>query len=237
MRIGIDISIRGNGVGGGGAAPSPYEQILALANADGWLASYDPTNPDTRTLRVSGEDTFVTASVDGLGNRETIVQATEARQPKLITGAFGSLDALDRITIESLNANLTNISQPFAMTMVFKWTSGVGTIVQTDGSGNGFRMQGGTAYRVKFGLNLDFSFSDTNPHVVTVIANGASSSLRLDGVSQGSGDAGTAALDVIDLPATAGTSGVVGRIGPLLIRDDVSTAEIAAMEELLLGFF
>ncbi|MDP2619922.1 MAG: hypothetical protein Q8P46_07050, partial [Hyphomicrobiales bacterium] len=56
--------------------PAAWEQILDLATADGWTAVYDPTNPDTRTLRVDGADSYFESIADGLGNLPDLTQAT-----------------------------------------------------------------------------------------------------------------------------------------------------------------
>ncbi|QVQ57100.1 phosphatase [Anabaena phage Elbi] len=74
----------------GGAA---WQQIRDLAIADGWAFLYDPANPDTRTLRTAGSDTFITSLSSSINSSTYPIfsQSTESKQPLLITNLIGSL--------------------------------------------------------------------------------------------------------------------------------------------------
>lgn len=100
-------------------AAEPFQQILNLATEDGWTAVYDPTNPNTRTLRASGGSQFVAAIADGLGNLPDAAQNTEADQPELIVGHFGKLDSIRSAVSEFLITTVfTDIPQPLTIMAV-----------------------------------------------------------------------------------------------------------------------
>lgn len=74
---------------------SPHEEILALAEADGWLAVFDPSNPATLTEDGPGN---VTAIADGLGNLPDLTNDSGS-PPQFEAGAFGDLDGMSGGTL------------------------------------------------------------------------------------------------------------------------------------------
>lgn len=120
MRLGLGLGLPCSGRAVGAAAP--YQQILALAASDGWTAVYDPTNPETRTLRADGSKNYVTEIEDGLGNLPALRQATEANQPLLVPGGFGVLDAMEfngtSTNLVVPSAEMTAIERPFILSML-----------------------------------------------------------------------------------------------------------------------
>lgn len=231
-----------SGMGTFVAASSPSAQILTLAAADGWAAVYDPTNPDTRTLRTSGADSFVSAIADGLGNFPTLVQATEANQPKLTIGAFGSLDAvLSDGAGEMLSVDITDVPQPFSFVALGQWmgaATGVNAFLfRTDFSGRGFQYRTNTTWQWNLGSGI-VSAADSNQHVLAGVANGASSKIRVDGVVTVTNNAGANSMIRVDYAGSdAGISSWNGLVGPLLLRADADEAAIGRMEALLGSFF
>lgn len=64
------------------------QAILELASDDGWLAVYDPTNPETREV-VDGRIAFL---ADGLGNLPPLTQESAESRPDLLSAEYGLLD-------------------------------------------------------------------------------------------------------------------------------------------------
>ncbi|MFW6077403.1 MAG: hypothetical protein ACOC71_06605, partial [Hyphomicrobiales bacterium] len=176
-----------------------WQQILTLAEDDGWTAVYDPTNPDTRTLCDDGGDLFVAEIADGLGNLPALVQATEANQFKLLTGHFGQLDGLEGNGTSTLMASstFTTHAQPNFDVVVARFGGGATRtmldsttdnrqLTGIDGSGN---------YIMYAGSSLTGPAANTDSHVFGALFNGASSALYEDSSSIMSGDAGSDGRD------------------------------------------
>lgn len=193
MRIGLNLGLGGQGR----RAKPPWQQILTLAEDDGWTAVYDPTNPNTRTLRESGGDLFVAEIADGLGNMPALTQATEADQFKLLPGHFGQLDGLEGNGTSRImsSSTFTAHAQPNFDVVVARDDGGSNERVMTDGSTWNHRQQTGVtssgAYILFANTSLTGSATDTDKHIFGSLFNGASSVLYRDSSSIMSGDAGS----------------------------------------------
>jgi hypothetical protein len=86
----------------------PWQQIIDLADDDGWTSVYDPNNPNTRTLREGGGTHHYTEFADGLDNTGPYAQAAEASQPIRAT-ALGGYHVMDMDSERFMSMPGTNL--------------------------------------------------------------------------------------------------------------------------------
>lgn len=68
------------------APATPWEDLVALGNDDGWQWMYDFNNPDTWTLRdAGGGSMFYSAVADSMQNEADLIQATTGNQPPQVS--------------------------------------------------------------------------------------------------------------------------------------------------------
>jgi hypothetical protein len=227
----------------GQAQVPAWRRILNLATADGWTGLYDPTNPNTRTLRVDGADSYFSAIADGLGNLPDLVQATESKQMLLSVGAFGKLDAAmgnaNLITSMATNA-FADLAQPFFGIIIGKLTSALGANRKlVDGVSGTKRMlisTNGTSFLIYSGATLAGANEDNNSHVHGGFYNDMGSEFYIDGALSASGAAGTQSVSgfTIGTQFDLASSWWIGPIGPLLFyHGNPGTAKIGRMFDLL----
>jgi hypothetical protein len=246
MSMGIGLGV---GLSRGWRANPGWRRILTLAAADGWTAVYDPTNPDTRTLREDAGDAFAEELADGRENRATLVQATAARQPKLSAKVFGALDGLtyDASAIGAANAGFTDIAQPWITLAVVQNTAATpadfARVTTGSDEAAGSATEGisgvttGGVWRILSGTTLASGVAaDTNPHILAGVYNGASSAVYLDSALIASGNAGDKNMIGLYLGARSDLIADTrweGHIGPVLLRSGSGLTEMQAMADLL----
>jgi hypothetical protein len=225
--------------GSGRGVSTPAQQILNAATAAGATAVYDPDNPDTWSLRESGGTFFYSAVADGLGNKETLAQATEARQPQQRTLSTGrkvwDAPVADRFMLAEFAAD---IAQPNTIVAVFRSANDTQTskAIVDSFAATGGRQQlatgTGAVHRMHAGANVDRSVIDTNWRLAQCNFDGAASALFLEGAQDGAaGNAGANALGGIGiLAANATTANFLGSLGPVIVFSGLKTnAELAGL--------
>ena len=231
-------------------SPAAWEVIAELAAHDGWACCFDPTNPNTRTLRNSGGTDYVTAIEDGLGNWPDLVQATEAKQPLLSPGYFGKLDGLEMNGSShsmATDSSITAVAQPTTHMQVRRLSTlafprfNIG--MTSYGSGNeqhcyveSFSWGG---YSGAFaGSGLVGGARQLTPEVMSTVFNGGSSVIYRNGTSTASGNAGTRQINGLTLGANVGQAGQFwpGELGPTLVRLDGNADARARMNAALTVF-
>ena len=229
----------------GGSSP-PWKQIYDLAVADGWTGLYDPSNPNTRTLRNSGGTDYVTDLADALGNLTALSQSTAANQPSLGAGQLGELDGMlfdgsnDSLSTSAFSSAL---SQPNFIASVFRDTLGTSSATSRfihggiAGSSNQHNFWENTAqFHMRAGTSAGpYDSISTNNRVAGLLFNGASSSMIIDNTTHAT-SAGTASVTGLRVGINAAGSGDywTGYIGAVVIFDgSPSTAVRDRMLELL----
>lgn len=175
--------------------------------ATDYVSSFTESSSNAATVTVTSSTggALVSQINDKSGNGNHLVQGTAANMPtyqynatmgKNVLVFDGSNDKLQT------SGNIT-LAQPLQYLLAIKpATTGAGNIVSyTSVTGNpSFFNSGSGALTIYAGTSLSTPGStiDTAAHQVTVTVNGASSGVRLDGVSKSSGNAG--ALDYSAVP-------------------------------------
>lgn len=224
--------------------PTAWERILDLAVLDGWKAIYDPTNPNTRTLRSSGGVDYVTKLEDGLGNLPPLTQATAASQPVFVPGGFGSLDAVMGATSKIMaTVAFTNLPQPNSVMVLGKSSDRSGLPRLVDSPLGGRHLIG--AYQdgswSKWCIWADQYVmsgpSDAEAHLFEGVFSGASSTLSIDGGVVATGNPGNDGLGSLSYGGKVGGSAAGFWKGPMsviAIHDNPTDAVRARMSSLLM---
>jgi hypothetical protein len=216
-------------------AGGPWQDILTLADDDGWLCVFDPTNPNTRTLRNSGGTDYVTQIADGLGNVSALVQATEANQLALVPGAFGDLDGMTMgatTFMRSASNFPTQLSHPCIWLQIRRLDSFDNLGIKSSATSNTTSDEM-MVYSENFswggypglfaGAGLVAGSRTLDIEVISGLFNGASSKVFRNGTQLGStGNTGTRRARGVTIGANPDNSGYfwIGRLGLLMIRDD-----------------
>lgn len=223
-----------------------WQQILdAVAAIDPNASVYDPSNPNTISLRVDGDDEFIEAIADGMGNRGAIEQDSAASQPLLIKGGFGKLDAMQfdgSDLLRTSSEEFSDISLPLTRVQVLRNISSVSFARIWNGlPSTSERVQlriDGSEWRIFNGTALQTSVNvGTNPHVITTIFdNSDQSEIRIDSKSVIKGDAGTLSSHGGNAVGRRGDNaggGWNGLMGPLIIFSGKDESAIESLEDLL----
>jgi hypothetical protein len=229
------------------APTTAHGQILNAAAEAGAIAVYDPDNHATWSLRDSGGTTFYSAVADGLGNKESLVQATEARQPQQRTLSTGRrvwhAPVADRFMLADFAADIV---QPNTIVAVFRAATAVQSskaIIDSFAATGGRQQLGtgtGNVHRMNAGASLDRSAIDTTWRIAQCNFDGAASALFLEGAQDGAaGDAGANALGGLGiLAAAASTANFLGSLGPVILFPTLkSNAELAALRAKINEFY
>jgi hypothetical protein len=177
----------------------PWQQVLTLAQADGWSGLYDPTNPNT--LTVSG-DNKVAAISDALGTFPDAVQATDANKPILYTGEFGQLDGIGNAASGASTkflqtTSFTSVSQPYSIVALGKWydSSAANSALYGNDSTTGIRvLHSGLDDTVSgIGANggsdtINFGHINFAAHLYAIVWNGSSTKGYFDGGAELTGN-------------------------------------------------
>lgn len=231
-------------------SPPAWQVIAELAAHDGWACCFDPTNPNTRTLRNSGGTDYVTAIADALGNWPDLVQATEAKQPPLSPGYFGRLDGLAMNgSSHSLqtSAPIAAVAQPTTHMQVRRLATldhyRFNISMTSHGAGNEQHcyvesfVWGG--YSGAFaGGGLVGGARQLTPEVMATVFNGGSTVIYRDGTSTASGNAGTRQINGLTLGSNIGQASEFwpGELGPTLVRLDGDAGARTRMNAALQAF-
>lgn len=192
----------------------------------------DPTDV-TGLVRRWRADTIAQADASAVSSWAALVggvalaQGTGADQPTYRTSSINSLPGVrwDGVT-DSLSGTITTVAQPVSFVVVVKH-NGLGVdqeIINNStelhiGTDNVARVWGGTA-------DVTGGTADTNPHVLIVNMNGASSVIYRDGTSVGSGNPGANGAGATFQVGRFGTTGrpMTGDIAEILLYNHTLTA-------------
>ena len=235
-----------------GAGKAPWELILKLAQEDGWLALYDVSNPNTRTItEIDGQDRVVRVR-DSLGNLPDLHSGSPSTSAQVYApGEFGGLDGFQQLPASgALRTNLSSeVPLPYLSMALFRNTSGEANNRDiTNGSntnrfwtgselnGNGYSIGGNSSFRAFPGMS-----KNTDPHVMSFLFNGSESKIWKDGALGIEGSIPSSSNQPL-ARITWGASDTVnsrfwaGFLGLLLIYDgNPSDAVRGRMENLILS--
>ena len=222
-----------------------WRVIRDLADVDGWLACFDPSNPETRTFRNSGGTDYVTTIEDGLGNWPDVVQGTAANQPAFAPGHFGLLDGMGfNGSSHGMRgaSSVTPISQPNIILQLRELSTldfprfNISATGRTSNYEHHLYVESfswGGFPGLFAGGGLVGGTRTTNPVVAAGIFNGSSSKIFRNGTQLGStGNAGTRQLDGLSIGFNivgADSQHWPGWIGPTLVRNDADETIMARM--------
>ena len=179
-------------------SPSDVAGIVAWYKGDGVL------------YQDSGRTTLATADGDPIGSWSDLsgsdrhaAQATSTKRPLLKTGANGinslpvaRFDGVDDFLQAAFGLTMTQPSTLFAVVKLTSATGGTGRYIFDGASveSNLLQSQGGTTNWTVYGGsgNVGTVASDTNPHVIRAVWNGANSNIGIDGAAGDTGNAGAA---------------------------------------------
>ena len=208
-----------------------YQQILTLAAADGWTAVYDPTNPDTRTLREDSGSFYFEEIQDGLGNLPAIAAAVAGNQPQLSVGFFSQLDAClspdDQRLMWSADFD-SAVAPPYyviavmrkrILTTSIRYSVSLGSVVGSPRHGVLDSVAGSEYFTADSSFFESITAATTEKTVVATLWNGVDSEIIINGAIDNTGTVGTAntAATRVMYMARGNFSGRwQGEVGPLL---------------------
>jgi len=223
---------------GGLVAPGYVSELpVAYSNLVAWYpfdsARYTGSNADdvTGIIGGSGDDTAFDGTVNGAtyqssGGVTDINAGTNS-------GAYdfdGTNDALD-VQFSS------NESQPITIAAVAECTVSSGRNGLSDGVANNFNLEwrfDTDNYDAFAGAGLSGGSPDQDPHIITILYDGANSVIRVDGTQIVSGDVGTNQLDGITLGSRLGSQAhFEGQIGEWFIYPQDKSAKFSDIEQYL----
>lgn len=107
---------------------------------------------------------------------------------------------------DSLSFDISNVAQPFQMVVAARSRDGADSSLQVmvgvgGATGRGVLKSAANAWGVSAGSTVSGGTPNTSPHILRAVVNGASSSVWVDGVQVGAGDAGAASMTVFTLGA------------------------------------
>lgn len=215
------------------------------ANASIWvdgltLGTYGPTTAIGVTAGYAGDQDPLKSVADQSGNNRTFSQSSLAAKPNLVTGGSGinNLPAILFDGSDDLVSGSFVLAQPLTIVGVFKITSNPSGYWWQSGTGACFGSTSGNAYQLNCGSNITGgSYTTGTTVIVSYVANGASSVIRVNGAQVTSGNAGTGGINTMALMgAYAGGSYVGGLIPEYLIYNKLlSASELQTVERYLGG--
>jgi hypothetical protein len=172
---------------------------LSISGLVGWWDFSDITTlfTDTaRTAQVVNTGDTIAGVTDKSGTGNHLAQAIAGQRPAYTTGAING-KSVSRATAarnDFLAIATFTLAQPFTLVAVVKNRTALGGGTFTGiwagagGSSPQMTFQGtSTVYRAYFGGSTQATtatWDTTNPHIVTTVANAASSNIRIDSVNQ-----------------------------------------------------
>lgn len=192
-----------------------------IAGLTFWLTPEAGVFKDAGVTAAANTDT-VQQWNDQSGNGYNLTQATAGKRPTLLTGIRNGkpvirFDGVD----DAIAAVATTLPQPMTIFLVGKNT--LGTFFDSgDVSANRLIIDkngGSSIWRFYASTNITGGTADTNYHVFTAVANGASSLLEVDTTQVASGNPGASSFTIINLGSLQGGVNVplTGDIAEILI--------------------
>lgn len=218
---------------GGGFSPS------SLDNLELWLdAGSGVSDGGAGPI----EDGDAVESWTGRGpNAGVASQSTVAKRPEYKTGIINGkpvvrFDGVDDLLTHTFGSSLSQANTIFVVGNI----NGAGPeyfIDGLDGSNRHIIYRSGGNWFIFSGANVSGGTSDANKHIFTAVFNGASSSLRVDGASVLSGNAGAHSVGGLTIGANNSESILLdGDIAELIVySDSLTTDERDQVEEYLSG--
>jgi hypothetical protein len=160
---------------------------------------------DTSSLTsfCSGTNGFVTTWYDQSGNGRDVTQATAASQPQIISSGSVILEngkpcvSFDNHDLRTSTFTLS--SQPITKIVVVKPNTTTNESYIDSSATNRGRMGGGSDNLIFAGTLLSKATKSLTQQLFYGLFNGASSQIVINGINQGSGDAGSQGLDQVIL--------------------------------------
>lgn len=207
--------------------------------ADHWWRPDQETYEDDALTTAAEDDGDVVGSWDDVLAGDEVTQSTTANKPTLKLNIQNGMPVLRFDGNDYLQGPFTNggqLTQPITVFVIAQLDAGSvddgnsHRPLDSDDNTNrillGQRAQAGAdTWSVYFGTFLDDGASDSNWNIWTVVANGASSAIYINGGSAGgTGDAGTDAADGITMGGDYAGAGNfwTGDIGDILIFDNAA---------------
>lgn len=185
--------------GGGGIEPPPVTDLALWFDASSYI---NPSSPP------DGGDVEAWADLAGYAG---ISRATAAGRPTLQAGVQNGRSVVEFDGVDDY-MDLTpwsTLPQPVTTFLVGKigTTTAEQAFIDAQTSRQMLFSNVSGQWVMHAGASISGGTSDTNPHVLTAVYDGASSSLRVDGADVLSGDPGTNGLGVMRLGATNSPAG------------------------------
>lgn len=227
----LDCVVTASNLSGSNSADSP--DVYAIFARAWWDAS------DLSTIsHVAGS---VSSWADKSGNGFSAAQAISAEQPITGTATLNGLNVIDFDgSNDSLRANGLNISQPatYCMVSVPDTNGGAGMYIHDGATSARQATIFGTTFQLFAGAGpiIGGTVVATTPYIITSEINGASSSLRANGVLVVSGNAGSSNITDMFLGRRSGGSYLNGKIAEFIaINRAINSSERTQLENYLSG--
>jgi hypothetical protein len=227
LRLGLSLT---------GGSPAFNPATLYSGEAGGW---YDPSDLSTMfqdtagTTPVTADGQTVARINDKSGNGNHLTQATASARPTYKTGGYLLFDGGDYMTVAT-----AAVSQPITMAAAVLITNTSGDVGNVYDGNQRLLMgaAGSNDYRLYAGTSsITGGTRNAAAHTMIGLANGASSSLKVDGVSIATGNPGASQLDDIYLGAEGTPSQLfIGRYyGGLIIARALTAGEESSLQSYL----
>lgn len=174
------------------------------------------------------------ASWPALTGGVALDQATAASRPTLATSGIGGKPAVRFTSAGSvyLTAAITARSQPTTTIVIYRLTRATDPIMQLWDAGGQQIITLAPGYDTWAGVDLQGGTLNTNPNVLSYVADGAGSRLVINGTQVAAGNSGAGTITgTVNVGFRAGTSrGIDGDVAEILIYSGaLSTADLATV--------
>lgn len=179
-----------------------YNPLTALP----WVAAGWAENPG----QTFADGAAVSSWSDGTGNSRHAVQATGGLQPIYRASGVNARPAVQFDGVDDFlaSAAFTSLPQPYTLVVVARPTSVASGAIMALGTGATFIGVGlaSSNYALGTGALLSGTAASAAAHLMVGFANGGSSTLRVDGTTVASGNAGATGIAAVKLGGGASAS-------------------------------
>ncbi|MDC1167903.1 hypothetical protein OAT36_03215, partial [Flavobacteriaceae bacterium] len=195
-----------------------------------WLDANDPSS-----ITNDSNNGLVSQWNDKSGNNNHLTQGTDANQPTTGTRTQNGLNVLD-FDGGDFFSKVFAVAQPYTVFAIAKWddpTASRSIFGNSDNSPITYLSHYSSVWRwYSASQQVDASATDSNYHLFSAVANGATAETELwmDGTSEGT-SSGTAGLDGVTVGGAGGTGSWIGTIGEVvLLSSDASDSDRQKIE-------